>query len=97
MAEKRKLAQDWRNSYENAQNRVKKIENQIKERLLELCRLFPDALIYEPKLKNTKMYATDLRDDFDSYSATDCIIFIGIIEKWVEAQHPHQQSEIKFE
>lgn len=97
MAEKRKLAKDWRTSYENAQIKLTKIENQIKERLVELCRLHPKALIHKPKLRAEPITAKDIHEDIDDYKTHDYLIFIDIIEKWLAAQHPHQQSEIKFD
>jgi len=101
MAEKRKLAKDWRDSYEYAKARVEKIENQIKERLKELCRIHPNAEIGQRAVvgckDNSMILAEEISVDIEIYTANDCIVFIDCIEKWLAKQHPHQQSEIKFE
>ena len=96
MAEKRKLAKDWRTSYQNAQTKVEKIENQIKERLVELCRQHPDAEVGRiASIDKPILYAKDLLKA--SGVGTDgLLLYIDIIEKWLGSQHPHQQSEIVF-
>jgi len=88
MAEKRKSAKDWRNSYNDAKSKVKKIENQIKDRLIELCRLFPDAEI-------SSKYADDILNS-SNLNTEGMINIIDNMEKWIAAQHPHQQTEIEF-
>jgi len=96
MAEKRKLAKDWRTSYQNAQAKVTKIENEIRSRLEELCHLHPEAEIGRtPSITKHNLYAKDVLKS-SNIGTEGQLLYIEIIEKWLASQHPHQQSEIEF-
>jgi len=95
MTEKRKKAKDWRDAYKDAQTKLVRTENQIKERALELAKANPDAPV------GLGMVASKVEEasGFSLYHAirinTDFYLqVIDNIEKHLAKQHPHQQGNL---
>lgn len=85
------------NHIKNAQAKVTKIENQIKERLIELCRQHPDAEVSRVASLNKRptLYAKDVLNT-GNLNTEGMLTIINSIEEWLAAQHPHKQTEIEF-
>lgn len=93
MTEKRKTVKDWRKSYADATAKVIRVENQIKERLLDLCIANPQVPVAtRPDVERTVIKASSLsRGYVEGLTTPERLMYIEIIEKYLADQHPHQQ------
>lgn len=95
MEEKRKYIKDWMRTYDNALNNVLKVELQIRERLKELLIKNPDMIIgLKADSQRTEIKASSLNNNsyLDTIPITAIMLYIEIIEKNLEENHPHQQQ-----
>ena len=92
---KRKKAKDWRNAHKDAQTQLVRIENQIKERALELAKANPDAPVgfgmVGKKVEEASGFSLyhGIRINTDFY-----LQVIDSIEKHLAKKHPHQQLNL---
>jgi hypothetical protein len=94
MTTKRKTVKDWRKSYAEATAKLIRVENQIKERLNDLCTANPNAIIgYKVDQERTGVKASNLtRGYIERLTTPERLMYIEIIEKYLADQHPHQQQ-----
>jgi uncharacterized protein YdaT len=97
MATKRKTAKDWRKAYHDAELKLKKTENDIKQRLKDLIKAHPDAVIgMKANTERTEIKASSLDSEYylNGMSINSTIQYIEIIEQYLADQHPHQQQAL---
>jgi len=99
---KRMYAQDYRREYQDLVNKMYKLDIQIRERLLVLAEEYPNAPIAKQAYttRNSPDDFIDIKASSLNHSYVDglnyelCILYIQAIEKYVAAQHPHQQLDL---
>lgn len=99
MAEKRKTVKDWRKAWGDSILKTQKIENDIKVRLQDLCKANPDVIVgTKADAERTPIKAKSIADltYIEGMDTSARLAFIGIIEKALADQHPHQQQDIPF-
>jgi hypothetical protein len=94
---KRNSAKDWRRAYGTAKAKVTRIETQITERLVELCKANPEIPVAtKANLERTVIKAKSIKDlNYIQGMNTEArLAYIEIIEKYLADQHPHQQQKL---
>jgi hypothetical protein len=96
MATKRKTVKDWRKSYADATARLIKVENDIKQRLLDLTIANPSIPVASrADSERTIIKASSLsRGYVEDLTTPERLMYIEIIEKYLADQHPHQQQTL---
>ena len=96
MATKRKTVKDWRKSWGDATARVIKVENDIKQRLLDLTTANPSVPVAsKADSERTVIKASSLSTGYvEGLTTPERLMYIEIIEKWLADQHPHQQQKL---
>lgn len=94
---KRKNVNDWRKAWRNSIAKTQKIEEEITQRLIDLCIQHPDVpigskadagqTIIKAKSIGSPIYIRGL-------DTSGKLLYIEIIEKYLVEQHPHQQGEL---
>jgi hypothetical protein len=91
----RKTAKNWKDAHIDAQTKLVRIENQIKERALELAKANPDVPVgfgmQGSKIEEASGFSLyhAIRINTDFY-----LQVIKNIEKHLASQHPHQQQKL---
>jgi hypothetical protein len=96
----RKSGKDLKAEFEDLIVKKTALENKITNRLIELCRTNPEAIVNEFQgedgkiLIKAKSYTNNyIKNYFTHEERIDLII---AIEKWLADQHPHKQTTIEF-
>lgn len=86
----RKSAQDYKHDLESLLSKTEKLRQVIGERLLGLCKQYPDAPVQT--LGDTIIKAKSIGSDryISGVDVDKQIVMIGRIEKWLDEQHPQQ-------
>lgn len=93
----RKSGKDWRKAYNDAKAKVIKIENQITDRLVELCKANPDVIVgIQADSEHTEIKAKSIQDItyIETMTTEVRLIYIEIIEKALADAHPYQQGNL---
>lgn len=94
---KRKTAKDYRKEHQDLLDKTSALETRIANRLLELCRQHPDAIVaYKANGEMTPIKAKSIDNPtyMDSLNVKTILIHIESIEKYLKDQHPHQQGNL---
>jgi hypothetical protein len=90
-------AQDLRKKRKDLEDKLDALDTRIANRLLELVRAFPDAIIgYKADMDRTPLKAKSLESNgyIDDMSAKACLIYIERIEDWNAKQEPFTQGKL---
>lgn len=96
----RKSGKDLKAEYEDLIAKKTALENKITNRLIELCRTNPEAIINEFHGEDGKILikAKSYNESYINFYLTyeERVNTIIAIEKWLADQHPHKQTTIEF-
>lgn len=90
-----KTAQDLRKDLANAEQQLKRVNNQIDDRLLKLAKAHPMAVVVD--MNNTQIYALRVVEHWQIIQEYDVDVklkYIEMIEKWIAEQNPYKQTEM---
>ena len=101
----RPYAQDYNNQMQDLQNQMTKLDMVVTTRLYTLCVNHPNAAITtrvdegETVVIKANSLVPENRSKrpISDLPFESRIMYIEAIEKWLTDQHPHQQTEIKFD
>lgn len=100
----RPYARDYANQMQDLVNQITKLDMVVTTRLYTLCVNHPDAAITskvdEGETVNIKAGSlvpeNRSKRPISDLSFESRIMYIEAIEKWLDDQHPHQQTRIEF-
>jgi len=96
----RKTAKDYKNQYTDLNNKLSKLSNEVTERLMFLCKSFPDAPIGRaPDLDKTIILAKSLIDQkfyVENLPLHNRIHYIEIIETYTKSLENVQQLTLNL-
>jgi len=95
---KRPTAQEYKGQYEDIVSDLNVLESKITQRLIDLCKLNPEVPVArKADLDKTIIKAKSLNAYYiTNLSIQERLQYIYIIEQYLQEQHPHKQTEIKF-
>ncbi len=95
MSKTKKTAQDYKAEWIDLQVKQECITNQVRKRLLDICKLNPEAII--STMGDTQIKAKSIASELyiKTIEVPDCILYIQKIEDWLAEQSPIKQARIE--
>jgi len=91
----RKTGKDYRNELVELTAKQNTLKVQVSARLLELCKLHPDAIISTMGDTDIKAKSIGSPQYISTIEVVAQIMCIEKIEAWLLEQHPHKQTRIQ--
>lgn len=96
----RKTAKDYANELSKINDDTKRLNKQVKERLLTLATVYPNAVVGwvndEFGGNTIKAKNTITKTHLERISIEDCIQYLTEMEQWIYRDSKHKQLEIDF-
>ena len=95
--EKRKTVKEWRKAWRDSIAKTQKIENEIKERLKDLCTAHPEIIVgTKADADRTPIKAKSIGNltYIEGMETSTRLAFIEMIEKALADAHPHKQLNL---
>lgn len=91
----RKTGKDYRKEFVELTGKQDRLKFQVSARLLELCKLHPDAVITTMGDTDIKAKSIGSPQYISTIEVVAQIMCIEKIEAWLLEQHPHKQTTIQ--